>query len=148
MPALPHWISAPAPAADAAAEARNVADWAACAAALDDAACPVWNRAWRLACDMGPSLARFGPALDNGALAVADAADYAPLLLAPRAGGRAPLVFVPTLALGAFCAAVLPRVPADARFVLVTGLADWGPARCLGGRPRQAAKRGVPESLL
>lgn len=128
---LPHWISAPSPAADARAQQCNLASWQSAADALASPLCPVWNRAWRLACDVGPSLSLFGPALDNGACARAAASDYESLFAAapPR---EAPLVFVPTLALREFCDAVLPRIPPSRRFVLVTGLADWGPARCLG----------------
>ena len=128
---LPHWISAPSPAEDVRAEQSNLASWQSAADALASPLCPVWNRAWRLACDVGPSLARFGPALDNGSCARADASDYESLFVASSVR-EVPLVFVPTLALREFCETVLPRIPAARRFVLVTGLADWGPARCFG----------------
>lgn len=42
------------------------------------------------------------------------------------------LVYVPTLALPSFVEKILPLVPQTRKFVLVTGLCDWGPCKSLG----------------
>ena len=132
MSDLPSWVSPPCPACTAEARARNVKQWALALAVVRWRSCPTWNRSWRLACDIGPPLSRFGPSLDNGAIAEALPEHYEPLFIADVGGVDAPppLVFVSTLALPAFIRDVLPRV--SRRFVLVTGLADWGPVRVLG----------------
>ena len=150
--ALPCWVTAPAPAATDGERQRNLSSWRLAIAAAAHRACPAWNRAWRLACDVGPPLAAYGPQLDNGALSPQDAsvcdAFYAPLLLPqPPPPAPAPLVYVPTLCLPAFAQHVLPRVPAGSRLVLVTGLADWGPARVFG-RGSEPAGRAACEALL
>jgi hypothetical protein len=115
--ALPCWVTAPTPAATDGERQRNSSSWLLAIAAAAHPACPAWNRAWRLACDVGPPLAAYGPQCDNGALSPQDAsvcdAFYAPLLLPqPPPPAPAPLVYVPTLCLPAFAQHVLPRVPA------------------------------------
>jgi hypothetical protein len=73
---------------------------------------------------------------------------YAALLLPqPPHPAPAPRVYVPTLCLPAFAQHVLPRVPACRRLLLVTGLADWGPARVFGGGSEPAG-RAACEALL
>jgi hypothetical protein len=150
--ALPCWVTAPTPAATDGERLRNSSSWLLAIAAAAHPACPAWNRAWRLACDVGPPLAAYGPQCDNGALSPQDAsvcdAFYAPLLLPqPPPPAPAPLVYVPTLCLPAFAQHVLPRVPAASRLVLVSGLADWGPARVFG-RGSEPAGRAACEALL
>lgn len=151
---LTHWISQPAPLPTADIAFSNVAAWRTALDAIASPTCPVWNRAWRAACDFGPSLTRFGPSLDNGSIAAADPDDYAALfcddddvVVGGGVGGTVcgadtaivPLVYVPTLSLSLWIAHILPRIPPSRRFVLVTGLADWGPARCIGGGTITAA---------
>ena len=140
-----------APDAGSRTGSQNLVAWRTAAHALLLPNCPVWNRAWRLACDIGPSLAASGPSDDNSALADCcageAAAAYASLLRegASAADGH-PLVYVPTLALPDFVSDILPRVPRTRRFVLVTGLADFGPARSLG-RGSAAAGRSAALAL-
>jgi len=102
----------------------------------------VWNRAWPRACALRPE--PLPPAADNGALAAVDLDCYAPLFFPPPAGagaGAGVAVFVPTAALRGFFANVWPSVDAAWRVVLVTGLADAGPAAALGA-PRGAGGGG------
>jgi hypothetical protein len=149
---LPSWVTPPAPAATAALQVLNRERWLSAIAAAEDPCCPLWNRCYRLACDLGPPLHLFGPEQDNGSLAIMDASlceFYEPLFLgaAPAPPAAAPLVYVPTLSLPAFAQHVLPRVPQGRSLVLVTGLADWGPARVLGGGSEPAG-RAACEALL
>ena len=147
---LPSWVTPPAPAATAALQVLNRERWLSAIAAAEDPCCPLWNRCYRLACDLGPPLHLYGPEQDNGSLSVMDASlceFYEPLFHAPAPPAAAPLVYVPTLSLPAFAQHVLPRVPQSRSLVLVTGLADWGPARVLGGGSEPAG-RAACEALL
>lgn len=152
-PSLPTWVVPPRPAASIEEKAQNASLWLQAIEAVEHSACPIWNRAFRLACDIGPPLDTYGPHLDNGSLAEAGDAlceHYAALFASP-AGDELPraaaLVYVPTLSLPAFVSRVLPRVPVATRIVLVTGLADWGPARVFG-TGSVLAGRAACEALL
>lgn len=107
---------------------------------------PIWNRCYLLACDIGPSLAHYGPGLDNvelesccsrsyleddGAFTKCLSSYYA-LTQEPTLGELIPLVYVPTLALPSFVERILPIIPFTRKFVLVSGLSDYGPAKSLG----------------
>lgn len=92
--------------------------------------CPViWNRLWCVTAAIRPT---FEPAKDNRYLARIDVESYAPLREAP-AGTGATSVFVPTLALPRFVRRVFPFVHSRACLVLISGLADAGPAATLAG---------------
>lgn len=129
-------MSLPAPAGTEEGKQRNVQHWLESIEAVLSPACPVWNRGYRLACDLGPPLAIYGPSLDNGSLAATGEelkSFYSPLFSQGGEGdAHHPLVYVPTLSLPSFVADVLPLIPPHRRFVLVTGLGDWGPAQVFG----------------
>ena len=104
---------------------------------------PLWNRAWLLACDIGPELDRFGPELDNVELEcccthsleftgnnISDTSYQS--LFRDDDNESVKLVYVPTLAIPSFVEKILPLVPQSRKFVLVTGLSDWGPCKSLG----------------
>ena len=120
-------------------------DWRLAARSIDQKT-PLWNRSWLLACDIGPSLTRYGPGVDNVELesccsqsiddfennSLHTSLSYSRLTQEPLLSEPIPLVYVPTLALSSFIEKVLPLVPFTRKFILCTGLADWGPAKALG----------------
>jgi hypothetical protein len=90
----------------------------------------LWNRAWPTSCDVLPPFP-----LDDDNAALADVRWPPPHLWPPGRGpGGATTVFVPHAALPRFLAEVWPAVGREQRVVLVTGLADPGPAASLGLR--------------
>jgi ureidoglycolate lyase len=105
---------------------------------------PVWNRAVWAACAVRP---RTHPSLDGRALADPAhlTASYA-LLVSPPPSPAPVTVFVPTELLRAFLTGVWPTLHAAASIILVTGLADCGPAQALGAvtAPRWGDKVDPP----
>jgi len=145
---FPAWVVKATPAACETSINENKKDWLEAIRAVEHPACPVWNRGYRLACDIGPPLEDYGPSLDNGSCSVQDehlCMHYSELFSVSTGLEPVPLVFVPTLSLPAFVSFVMPLVPKSKRFVLVTGLADWGPARVFGGGSESA---GAPACEL